>query len=78
MNPPVSMNKATNRKNPQIRGNSLFAYLWMLSKRLNKVDRKRFVDSLLMLIESYNGRIDLGLMGFPADWKETIDSQTSK
>lgn len=74
LNPPVSMNKETNRRNPQIRGNSLFAYLWMLSKRLNKVDRKKFVDSLIILIESYNGRIDLRLMGFPSDWKKIINT----
>lgn len=72
LNPPVSMNKATNRRNPQIRGNTLFAYLWMLSKRLSEADMTRFVDSLVMLIERYSGIIDLKLMGFPSDWKMII------
>lgn len=72
LNPPVSMNKESNRKNPQVKGNTLFAYIWMLSKRLSKTDRGTFTGSLVSLIEKYNGKIDLDLMGFPADWKKLM------
>lgn len=72
LNPPVSMNKESNRKNPQVKGNTLFAYIWMLSKRLSKTDRGTFTGSLVSLIEKYNGKIDLDLMGFPEDWKRLV------
>ena len=72
-NPPVKFNKNFLRRHPEIRNNTLFAYILMLIKRLpTDEDRKQFRDRLNRVINKYNHVISFNLIGFPADYRKEL------
>lgn len=73
INPPVKFNKSFLRKNPNIKNNTLFAYILMLIKRLpSDNERKQFRDKLNRLVKMYENNIDLNLIGFPKNYRQIM------
>lgn len=72
-NPPANLSVNLLRKNPDIRNNTLFAYIYVLIRRLpNDDNRKEAYNSICSLIEKYSEKIDLGLIGFPNNYSELL------
>ncbi len=70
INPPVRFNKSFLRNNPDVKNDSLFAYILMLVKRLPSDDvRREFIDKLNRILKKYEKDIDLKLIGFPENYK---------
>lgn len=74
-NPPVKFNDAFLRKHPEIKTDTLFAYVLVLLKRLPDTECKRsFITSVLSVMENFEEYIDLKLIGFPIDYKTILES----
>lgn len=62
------------RRNPDVRSDTLFAYLLVLLKRLpEKKLRTQFKNDLKAIIRVYSDNIDLALIGFPENYEKIID-----
>ena len=73
-NPPAKLKGTFLRKYPEVKNNSLFAYILVLIKRLpNKSDKNTLIQSIKTLIDTNKDCIDLDLMGFPKNYIEIID-----
>ena len=74
-NPPAHLTKTFLRKNPQVKVDTLFAYLLVLIKRLPDQDSKsNLVDDLEQVINKYEKFIDLRLIGFPLDYLQIFSN----
>ena len=72
-NPPARFTKSFLKAHPDIRNNSLFAYILVLIKRLpTDEDRKRLRDQLNRLIKKYYEDIDLKRIGFPEEYRKVL------
>lgn len=72
-NPPANLSVNLLRKNPNIQNNTLFAYIYVLIRRLpNDDNRKEAFDSICSLIQKYKEKIDLNLIGFPCNYSELL------
>ena len=72
-NPPIRFNKSFLRAHPEVKNNTLFAYILMLIKRLpTDDDRKQFRDKLNRIIKKYGNSIDMELIGFPKNYREML------
>lgn len=68
-NPPARLLPRILANNPEIKPNSLFAYIYVLARRLPaKTDKHAFWELLSKLIEKYRSKIDLQEIGFPSDY----------
>lgn len=68
-NPPVKLSQNFLRKNPNVKNNSLFAYILVLLKRLPDVKSKDvFLTRIEGIIEEYKDSIDLSCVGFPENY----------
>ena len=75
-NPPATLPVAFLKKYPAVKNNSLFAYLLVLVRRLPNVDcKKELVADIGNLIGKYTGKIDLQLIGFPANYADLLNQQ---
>lgn len=73
-NPPASLPVNFMRQNPQVKNNSLFAYVLVLIRRLPSEEyRKDLCDEISFLLEKYKGKIDLNKMGFPSNYNLLIE-----
>lgn len=73
-NPPAKFNTKFLKNNPQVKGNSLFAYILMLIKRLPTNEEKQsFVNSIEKLFAEYESDIELAIMGFPINYRQILD-----
>lgn len=73
MNPPAKFSTQFLRKNPDIKNNSLFAYILILLKRLpNYEHKKALISDIETVIEEYNNYIDLSLLGFPTNYSDIL------
>ena len=72
LNPPVNMPKSFLRKTNLIKQNSLFAYVFTISRRLFVEDGKSFISSFEKIMDSYADELDLALMRFPPNWKDLL------
>lgn len=73
-NPPAKFTTSFLRAHPDIRNNSLFAYVLVLLKRLPDSNSKRdFVDAVQIVIDKYEDDIDMKLIGFPNDYLNILN-----
>ena len=72
-NPPAHFTTTFLKKNPEVKNNSLFTYSLVLLKRLlDSGSKKNFVDALNVVIDQYNGDINMSLIGFPPKYKQIL------
>lgn len=72
-NPPARFTKQFLRKHPQIKNNSLFAYVIILIKRLpKKAMKEALVNDLLSVIDNYKQDIELSCIGFPENYENLL------
>lgn len=68
-NPPATFTSQFLKKHPEVRNNSLFAYVLVLLKRLPDMKRKiLMIDDIQAVIEEFRTDIDLLLAGFPENY----------
>ena len=62
-----------NTANPEIKNDTLFAYILMLIKRLpTDEDRNELKKQISVIVNKYSDVIDLGLAGVPKNYKELL------
>ena len=72
-NPPAKFTTFFLRKHPEIKNNSLFAYILVLLKRLpDEESKKSLVQTVETVIDECRSDIDLELMGFPENYLEIM------
>lgn len=75
-NPPVILSKNLNRKHPEIKDNTLFAYIIVLLKRLPELNmQQEFLSDFEALLNKYSGQIDFSLIGCPKNYMEILKNQ---
>jgi len=68
-NPPVMLGRKYLRDTPDIRPNTLFAYLVALLRRIpSKKDRSTLVMTIINAVIQYSDCVELPLMGFPDEY----------
>ena len=73
-NPPARFNPQFLKKNPSLKNNSLFAYIYILQKRIpDEVDRKTLGKEVIAMVDKYKDDIDIELMGFPGNYKKLLE-----
>ncbi len=71
--PPAKFTTGFLRKYPQVKNDSLFAYVLVLLMRLpERSDRMELCDELMNVIDTYQNDIDLLKIGFPVDYKDIL------
>lgn len=76
LSPPIKLGGKTLRNYNQIDSSSLFAYIIAMLRILPEAgDANYFRDQLINLVEIFTEVIDLGLLGFPSDWKTLLYDQ---
>lgn len=74
-NPPARFTKQFLKKYPDVKNNSLFAYVLVLLKRLpNKKIKMEMVDAVQTVIEEYRDDVDLALTGFPENYMTLLEN----
>ncbi len=73
--PPVRFSKSFLKNHPEVRNDSMFAYIIMLLKRLPNTSYKlSFVTTILGVIDEFYNDIDLSLIGFPDNFAELLEN----
>ena len=73
MSLPVAFSPKFLRKHKQLKANSIFAYIVMLSKRLpDNTSRAMLRNNITHLVDDYKDYINLELMGFPDNWQQLL------
>ncbi len=73
--PKVSLDGAFLRANPDVKQDTLFAYIIALLRLLPEADQKSFlIEQISNLIEQYSVIISLHAIGFPDNWKEVLST----
>jgi len=68
-NPPVKLGYSFLKRNPDVRSNSLFAYIIVLMRRMPGVaDRSAFAMAIVNALHQYSDFIELSLLGFPDNY----------
>lgn len=68
-NPPARFTKQFLKRYPEVRNNSLFAYVLVLLKRLpDEKTKMAMLNAVQMVIEEYQDAVDLALIGFPENY----------
>ncbi len=74
-NPRARFNSSFLRNNPDVNGDSLFAYILILLKRLPNFEiRKEFVNDIKRIMDVYKSCIDMKLVGFPVNYMELFNN----
>lgn len=72
-NPPAMFNKSFLRNNPDIKTDTLFAYILVLLKRLpDENSKQRFSSAIFSVIEEFESDIDFQHIGFPSNYKDYL------
>ena len=75
--PSVSLGASFYKKYPNVKNDTLFAYVLNLGVSLHdKGLRTELLSDLKSLIGDYNGSINTSLMGFPDDWEKAYKEYT--
>lgn len=71
--PPAKLSAVFLKNNPDIRNDSLFAYLKVLAYRLpsDKL-RDEFKTEIIDLVERYKSFLDIALIDFPCDYEKKL------
>ena len=78
-NPPAKLSNKYLQRNPNIRADTLFAYIIALMRRLPcDADKSKLAVEIIDIIQQYNDRIDLFLIGFPDDYIKHINNEVKK
>lgn len=68
-NPPARFTKQFLKKYPEVKNNSMFAYVLVLLKRLpNEKTKMAMLNAVQAVIEEYQDDVDLTLIGFPENY----------
>lgn len=68
-NPPAHLTNSFLRKNPEVKNDTLFAYILILLKRLpDQESRNSLYNDLEQVISKYEDDISMELIGFPEDY----------
>ena len=68
-NPPARFTKQFLKKYPEVKNNSLFAYVLVLLKRLpNEKTKMAMLNAVQAVIEEYQDDVELTLIGFPENY----------
>lgn len=71
--PPAKFSSHFLRKHPDIKNDSLFAYILILLKNLPDKDSKcSFIRIIETVVENYQEDMDMNLIGFPDDYLEVM------
>lgn len=63
------------KKHPEIKNNSLFAYILVLLKRLpDENSKKSLIQTIEKAVNKYENDIDLKLIGFPENYSEIMNN----
>lgn len=74
-NPPAKFTTSFLKKHPEIKNNSLFAYILVLLKRLPDKDSKRTLIKMVKdVMDKYKTDIDMSLIGFPNNYLDTMNN----
>lgn len=77
-NPPATFTKQFLRKHPNVKSNTLFAYIFILLKRLPETHMKReLLTDLYYVLAKYDKYIVLSEIGFPTEYKKLLDGTIS-
>lgn len=69
-NPPAKILPRILTNNPELTGNTLFAYLYVLARRLpSRENKQSFWNAVLNLMDEYKMKIDLSEIGAPSNYK---------
>ena len=72
-NPPVKLGHNYLKRNPDIRANTLFAYLVVLLRRIPcKADKAELIKAMEDTVLQYSDCVELSLIGFPVDYKQRL------
>ena len=72
-NPPIKLGNSYLQKNPDIKPNTLFAYLIALIRRLHKrIDRLALITAIVDVTALYSDSIQLSLLGIPANYVKIL------
>lgn len=72
--PPVKFSKKFLQSHPEVRNDSMFAYILMLLRRLpNTSTRLNYVTDIFAVIEQYQDIVDLSLIGFPENYTDLLE-----
>jgi len=72
-NPPVILGHTFLQDYPEVRSNTLFAYLIAILRRLPSNDaRKTLIENIIRLIKEYSDCIRLSLLGFPDNYTDIL------
>ncbi len=75
-NPPVVLGRKYLQRNPDIRADTLFAYLVALMRRTpNRTDKAAFVENIESVVSQYADCIQLPLLGFPSNYRQRLDRE---
>ena len=74
-NPPAKFSSSFLRKHPEIINDTLFAYIYVLLKRLPEESMKKsLLTDLYAVLEQYDEYIHLSDMGFPEEYEKLLNS----
>jgi abortive infection bacteriophage resistance protein len=74
---PAKLGKKYLQKNPEVKADSLFAYVIVMLRRLPTVEyKKALVDEIDVLLSKYVDRIDLCFAGFPVNYLSLLRNET--
>lgn len=71
LKPSIKLGPKTNRSYPEIQNDSLFAYVVGMA-RFMPDGTERFLSDLTDIVEKWETDLELGLLGFPANWEELM------
>ncbi|MBO5746475.1 MAG: Abi family protein [Clostridia bacterium] len=75
-NPPAKFSKSFFRKYPEIKNNTLYAYMLVLLKRLpDKQMKKALVRDICKLIDTFKESIELSKIGFPENFEQILKKE---
>lgn len=78
VSPPARFNSKYLRSHPEMKNDTLFAYLLVLHKRLpTDQDRGALKNDLMLLFSAYEKNISLDLMGVPKNWEKLMTTNQS-
>ena len=73
MNPPVHMAESFLKRHPEVKNDSVFAYIHTLHKRLpNRAAKQEMYEDIISLLNRYKTDLDLSLIGFPDNYEELL------
>lgn len=73
LTPPVRFTNTFLRRHPEIRNNTLFAYILLVFKRLpTDAERAEFRTELSRILDQYKDTVDLSLIGLPSNYADLL------